>query len=167
MNSLINSVVFLALFFVSQTYVFAQSGNEVQSEQEVSEDRIKPLGASLRSLLVPGGGVFYATNGQKSGFSRTASVVVLLASAYGVDQYSQQAYSRYMKERNPEKVDQSYNVANMSKQMAYGLLLGGLAVWSYDVIWVARESVRNNKKRQSVSVKTSATVNSISLSYAF
>lgn len=100
------------------------------------------------SLLVPGLGVKNVTGGSQTGWSRTLWSYGLIASGVGCKLYSNSQYDKYHEATNQTDMDTYYENSNLYNKAFYCLTAAGVAVWVYDIIWVADKGFKNKKAQR-------------------
>ena len=100
------------------------------------------------SMLIPGLGVKPVSGGTKSGLSRTIFTYGFIAAGVGCKLYSNSEYDKYHKAITQQLMDSHYQNANTFNKAFYYFSAAGAIVWIYDIIWVAKKGIVNQKKQQ-------------------
>lgn len=121
------------------------------------------------SLLVPGLGVKKVTGGKKSGSKRTLYTYGLLASGICCKLLSNSQYDKYHDATTLMDMDNYYNRANNFNK-GFVLLTGaGVALWIYDIVWVANKGFSNKARQKNYKKNLNVNIlpesNGISFSY--
>jgi len=99
------------------------------------------------SVLVPGLGVKGVTGGSKSGLNRTLLSYGFILSGVGCKLWSMSEYDNYHSATDQSSIDQYYGSANFLNKSFYVLTATGVAIWIYDIIWVANKGFQNKKEQ--------------------
>lgn len=123
----------------------------------------------FKSIIVPGWGVRSVTSGEKSGFPRTFLTYGLLTSALVFQTMSVLDYENYLNATNQDDIIKYYTSANSNNSTSYYLAAAGLAVWIYDIVWVAKKGFENKAEqrdfKRNFSFHYEPTIQSVSFSY--
>jgi len=131
------------------------STKQYESEINVSFDIKKSVSVEKKSgpenvflsLLVPGLGDWNVTKREKNGVDKMLWSYGLILGGVGCKLYSNSEYKQYHLATEQAVIDSYYTKANYANYVFYGLVAAGLTVWVYDIIWVAKRGVQNNKDR--------------------
>lgn len=99
------------------------------------------------SVLVPGLGDWNVTKREHNGVGKMLWSYGLILSGVGCKLFSDSEYKQYHIATDQTAMDTHYTNANDANYAFYGLVATGLAVWVYDIIWVANKGSQNTKER--------------------
>ena len=123
----------------------------------------------FKSILVPGWGVRAVTGGEKSGLPRTILTYGLLTSALVFQTMSVLDYQNYLNATSQDEITKYYTSANSNNSTSYYLAAAGLAVWIYDIVWVAKKGFDNKSEqkafKRNLSFHFEPTIQSLAFSY--
>lgn len=97
------------------------------------------------SVLVPGLGDYNVTKREQNGVETMLWSYGLILSGVGCKLYSNSVYAKYHLATDQTEMDNFYTEANYANYGFYALVATGLAVWIYDIFWVANKGVQNKK----------------------
>ena len=108
-------------------------------------------GYAAYSLLVPGMGDYYVAsqaNMKIKPYYRTIAAYGLVG--YGLYERinSNNKYDEYKSSTNTAEFDELYEKANNANHRSHIALGLGIAVWTYDVVWVLVKGTKNNKENK-------------------
>lgn len=98
---------------------------------------------ALLSILVPGLGDRYVSNGEKTGVGMMLWTYGLLATGVASKLYSNVQYTKYQQATNQIDIDKYYDDANATNKAFYVLVGAGASLWIYDVVWVLVKGSKN------------------------
>lgn len=101
------------------------------------------------SLLVPGLGDKNVTGGKQSGLGTTLTSYGFILSGIGCKAWSNSEYDQYHLAKDQTSMDNHYEIANTLNKSFYILTAAGVAIWLYDIIWVANRGFQNRKEQKS------------------
>lgn len=99
------------------------------------------------SVLVPGLGDWNVTKREHNGVGKMLWSYGLILGGVGCKLFSDSEYKQYHLATDQTEMDTHYTNANYANYAFYGLTATGLAVWVYDVIWVANKGSQNKKEQ--------------------
>ena len=123
----------------------------------------------FKSIIVPGWGVRSVTDGEKSGLPRTILTYGLLTSALVFQTMSVLDYQNYLNATSQDEITKYYTSANSNNSTSYYLAAAGLAIWIYDIVWVAKKGFDNKSEqkafKRNLSFHFEPTIQSLAFSY--
>ena len=99
------------------------------------------------SVLVPGLGDWNVTKRKQNGVEKMLWSYGLILSGVGSKLLSNSEYNQYHLATDQTLMDKHYELANYSNYAFYGLAATGVAIWVYDIFWVANKGFQNKKVR--------------------
>lgn len=105
------------------------------------------------SILVPGLGVKNVTGGTQSGFTRTLGAYGLIVGGVACKLLSDFEYENYHNATLQSDMDTYYESANRFNKVSYVLTAAGIAVWIFDIVWVADQGFKNKKEQKKYNSK--------------
>lgn len=137
----------------------------------------KRANAYWRSMLLPGWGDKYVRENGRFGVLKTIGAYGLIGAGvgmhfYGKEQYAQyetMARDRYMGTATytQEALDNKYTLANTCRKMTPMFIGAGVAVWLYDVIWVAVKGHKSHDTAMTLDFDPKANSSFLSYSITF
>jgi len=100
------------------------------------------------SLIIPGLGDSPVTGGSKTGLSRTIVTYACIGVGICCKLYSNSEYDKYHNATVQSSMNTYYQNANTFNRAFYFVTAAGAIVWIYDIIWVAKKGIENQKKQQ-------------------
>lgn len=115
------------------------------------------------SILIPGWGARRVTYSEKKGWDRFGSVVVPFALSVISKSISNSMYNKYLNSTNQENINKYYKNANGWNKSA--IVFAGISssFYIYDIIWVFRQGLKNNKEKNKIKQKIS--INKLQVQY--
>ena len=158
-------------------YTFNMNKAVINNQEYNNNQLIKMIGSGgpsnvFLSIIIPGLGVNNVTGGAKSGLSTTLWTYGFIGASIGCKLWSDSEYKAYHSATNQADIDTHYDLANGLNKAFYVSLGTGVAIWIYDIVWVANRGAENQKaqkawKQNHLGVYYNPEINASGLSYTF